>query len=265
MTETELILEAISTGIVNRVVKKKLKIQEFDSSPADYDPVIRKLAKKLPSNKKKSIRQWSNTDFLRYIKTGIESQGLIFETAGLRDRDTVGKIYDNMVIYLQDKMDNHVLKNYFDWWVSERARLVKQQIIYTSMICSDVSIETFMKQFYKEEPRLSISTPPVENKDTPTDYESLYNLGGLSMILLSGGIVVTYNLLKSKNEDRFISKISNALKSMNKDTLVKVMDITLKNKYTNNQVVDFMSIAQPSLRYHKISKYVKTNYKEFFV
>lgn len=264
MTETELILSALK-GPAPVKKKKKRLVELFPSEVIpDTDRVISSLSKTKKKKKPKRIENWSNTDFLKHLESSLEQEGLHLETTSLRDRDLMAKIYDDIAEHLKDDMSNKVFRSYLDWWVSDCSRFMKAQIIFPAMLRSDKFVSRFLHEFHNMN-IISEVEESLEIEQPKTDINALYSLGGLPMILMSKGIVVAYTVMKEKGEDRIMARISDALRDLNKSSLIKCLDITMKTKYNKTEIVDFMSIAQPALIFHGIKNFNKVDYREFFV
>jgi len=266
MNERDLILSAIKQAPPTRRRRKRLQELDpplFDDAPDAISGIIKKNEKKRAlENKRKNrpISQWTNTDFLRYLDDSIRHFGLHLFSRNARDKDTVGKIYDTMASQLQDLMDNKVFKEFFDWWVSSYASCVGQQEIHINRFLDKKLIQTFLSRFeipHKEQNK--------KNEQKELDETTIFNMGGLSMLLVSKGIVLTYKFLRQQEHSYIFTKISNALRDLSKNSVKQSIQATLSHSpYNEEDKIDFVAVARDALIFHGLKEYLKMSYQEYF-
>lgn len=268
MSETDLILEAMNGSIPTK--RKRMVPQEVEPPVVGYDAVIAKLAKRSRTKRspaKRSVTQWNNTDFLRYVGEILDVEGLVLEVSGVRDRELMGKVYDRLADHYRDRMTNFILRQYLDWWVHSYACILRQRSIHPQMFLMERYVENFIS-FYDLEAPSKAPKPPIEKKDEdPVDLSdhALFELGGLPMLLMTEGIVISYKVLQERNESAVFQRLSTALRNLTRDAVEKVLDITLSKKtYNSKYAIDFISIAKSACEYYSIKKYVGIKYEEYF-
>lgn len=269
MNETELILGAIQKSAPPK--RRRKVMREFEPSPVEEnDTVLRDLANKqvkrrktTSQRKRKSIIQWSNTDFIKYLSEMLSVHGLRLSSTGVRDRDNISRVYDAMAERLQEEMSNAILKTYFEWWVSSYGPFLTNEPIYTGTFAADHLIEKFLSRYdytKQEAPKVTVKEEAME-----IDEYTLYDLGGLPMVLTSKGLVVTYKVLREKKIDDIFSKISSALRDLSKDAVCTTMENTFKGApYKEGDKVDFISVSRRALEFHGLKKYKKISYQDYF-
>lgn len=262
LDETELILDAMKKGKLTKAKKKT--IQTYEDPLDQKDIIIEKLGKrelKKQINKKKPISKWSNKDFLIYFNEELNVRGSRLTSIGNRDSEVIARLYDKFVKILDEKMDNSVLRDYIDWWIS----VYLNKFLDRDIKSSDLDVPDYFSKFIQ---RFAIKDINIEPKTVKVeevqDINKLYELSGLRMILLTFGIIDTVSLLKEKNED-WISKISSELQKLDKKSLINLMSKTVsKAPYDKTQTVDFISLAKDILRFHGVKDYQNVSYTQFF-
>jgi len=129
MNETQLIINALQMPSPKKRPKLVMKeIHPYDDIIDPENKVIEELAKKQArrrkqeeKGRKKSISDWTSTDFIRHVEKMLTSYGLTLQISLVRDRNTIAQINDLLVRKLGDVMSNHILKDYLEWWVSVNA------------------------------------------------------------------------------------------------------------------------------------------------
>jgi hypothetical protein len=270
MDETRIILGCLlgdKHGGKNK--RKKLKINEIDpiSNDCGSGDAITRMADKAVASKRnrkdfkyKVIDKWGNRDFLVYIDSLLSQHGLELKTSGIHDQDLVNKLYDCLLIKVGESMNNKILKEYIEWWIASKSRKYQHKDIYMQSLLRDSFIDEYITDIVGNE--TCVVQPPIGS----VNVLDLYKAGGISAVLLSKGIVICYNLLKSRQERDIINRISASLRSFSKEMIQTSMDATVGNApYDTTDIVDFMSIARQSLEYHGIKKYSFIEYKNMFV
>ena len=264
--ERDLILNALQQDAPPKRRKKVMK--EIEPSLFDEDDVIMKKARKQARRDKRKVKtvdEWTSTDFLQFIHKLMPTFGLTLERRGLTDREKISKLYDKMVDIIGDNMSNQVLKEYFEWWISVFAIDMHDRPIYINNFMNDYQIRKFCNRF--EQPvatvkkRAKKSTPPAKD----LDIDSLFKLGGLSMAIMSKGIVLPYMYIKPKEGSKSGQLIISTLESFSKEVLQEAMEQTLSNApYDGQDKFDFMLLISPVLRKHGITQYSHIKFQDCF-
>jgi hypothetical protein len=247
--------------------RKRLTMNEIepdllsdDMSDALWKP--QKAKKRAPRTK--TISQWNSADFIRYITKIANQFGVPFDTTG-RDSNSVNRLHDMLLVVYGDGMSNRVIKDYIDWWLGVYGRFQKEPFTVSYML-KDYQIVQFVKQTRKgrqlpETVEVAVSPEP----QTETSDDDLYDLGGLSMLVMSKGIVVGYRVLKARKQPNPIMQLSNVMRGFGKEVVEQVVKTTIENApYRKDDIVDFMSVARPALKYHGITRFSSIEYKGYF-
>lgn len=274
--ETKLILEAISNKNTPRNSKRKKVLKDvipydvIQSYPDESDAIVQLVKEKNRKEKnetkwkKKSISQWTNTDFLKYISSLLSPFGISVHRS-VRDKDMIGRIYDSMLSKIPDKMSNHVLKQYLEWWVNVNSSYLNDAVYIGTLLSSKI-IDKFLIRFEDDETFCTDDKKgfKTEDKDNSVTPEILLKMGGLSMCLCSVGIVKTYELLKSLNESHIIERISKSLRNLSEDGVKQSLNTTIKLAPYKTDPVDFISIARAAIEYYGIKDFKGISYKDHF-
>jgi len=267
MNERDLILRALRKS--PPPVCHKMVMQEIEPSIDEGPDAITALAKKQSrkhktesKSKRKKLSQWTSSDFLRYINKMLSVHDLRLESTNIRDRDNINRLYDVFAKQLQDKMSNVVLKEYLDWWISSYSPFMHDYHIYATTFLRDDLIGKFLSRY-------KVSNKEVQESelkpDTSVSEDVLYEMGGLQMLLMSRGIVSSYRVLKSRNTLNPFLKISSTLRDFSKDIVRKTMEITLGlSPYNNDDIIDFISVAQPALDFYGLREFSNISYQGYF-
>ena len=263
--ENKMILSCLSAGRSRG--KKKLRMEEIDPF-CDNSDAITKMADKLSSKQNRKMRQnfkyklidkWTGADFLKYITSLLSQYGTDLKSSGVKEQDLINKLYDTLLIKIGEGMNNSILKEYIEWWIASKTTKYQYKGIYVQSFLRDNFIDEYIQDFHK------LPTTHDKSSVSVVSESEVYKAGGMLSLLLSKGIVITYNFLKSSNETNIINRIGNVLMSSSKDMLLSIMDSTLKNApYAKHHIVDFLSIAKQSLVKHNITEYSKVDYKTMF-
>jgi len=266
MNETQVIKEALLAKGTCVPKPKRRVMMEIEPMPfEEKDEVINSIAKRRKKAKTRRIEDWTGTDFLKHIKylSGLHSILYDSSLSSLRDRNEVSKIYDKIASHLQERMNNEVLRDYFEWWISSHSYLMSGRKIYISLFSYDTYINKFITRYDVSEK----SAPNIveTRKEEEIDDVTLYTHGGLPMVIVSRGIVAAYGVLKQKNINNSFVKISSTLHDLSKDALQTTMDITIQNApYPQQDVVDFISLARSAMVFHDLKQFMSLTYKDYF-
>lgn len=277
LNETDMILKALGKSAPVKAEKPKKRIMK-EMDPDDLAPndglffgFIDKEEQRKLKKSKTPVKKWNNLDFVRYLDSILKLHDLRLERLSVIDSQAIGLLYDKFVPALKDKMSPDILKDYIDWWVSCYASNMHGRKIYVASISQDFLIERFLTRFELED-TLGIRGNKVQavaeksSKDsTPITDAQLYKLGGLSMLLMSRGIVHAHNLLKP-SDNNVIMRIAETLKKMSKEVVIEVLETTKNlSPYPISQVVDFMSMSKMALDFYGITKkYETVKYRSYF-
>lgn len=270
MTETELILSAMKMGMPKK--QKKRVMKEIEPDPvidALDDPIWKKASRK--PRAPKTVNQWNYRDFVRHVQKTLGLMGLRLESGvGYgRDENLIVKLHDMFVPHFGDSMSNQILRDYLEWWIASYARLQDRPISLRTMM-RDYHIARFIKSYGNNQRSLTMpvaASPPVADRSAAPEVsdDELYALGGISMLLMSRGIVVANRVLTAKGEPKPLLQISRSLRSLSKGVLDQVMRTTLEaSPYPKQDAVDFISLARPALRYHRINSFDHVQYMDSF-
>ncbi len=257
--------------------KKPSKHKESCSFDEDYDIVIpktdainRMVAKKKRqvSFKAKSIKDWSNADFIKFINSTLkETFGMTLESMGARAIDSIAKSYDKLLKCAGNSMivNNEVMRDYVVWWISAYASNSKKPVLYVEAMNNELHMKRFIKEYSGKTPVMSYSLEKPKSKPILLTDEELVASGGLPMLLLAKGIVNTVKYLKLKKEKMAFSKVSSALRCLSKEAAGQVLDKTLDMApYNIQDKVDFVSLAKSVVDLYGLSQFKGFDYKSAF-
>jgi hypothetical protein len=261
MNENELIAQAL------KEVKTQLAHQDIfliDKS----DPIMRLAKKELSKerSKKKPIKEWNNNDFLRYISQELKIHDASLERASKIDLEFIAKLYDNFVLYLGNKMDNEILKKYIEWWVGMHGKDLRRERIYVTRLMGRFDIERFLARY--KNTLMAGPEPKTEEmkQQVVLDAETIYNVSGLSALIIAKGIVITGQLLETKHVPDALAKIAATLQTFSKSVMEEVMDKTINNGpySTSPNMIDFISLAKSTLQRHGLKQFMTVNYRNLY-
>ncbi len=256
MDERSLILNAI---------KQKITPQEDPIDPPGTDAMDKwvKRKKQEDSFRRKDCNDWNNADFLRYLDFMLKEFGARRAKGNLRvDSNHLNRVYDCLASRLQDKMNNRVFKNYLDWWCSIWAPRLTGSEIYLTSLLKDYLIKRFVSRYSDEE---SCKEILPQSKAVKADDDSIYDLGGLELLVMQRGIIVGYQMLRHRLESDPAYVMRKTLSHFTKDTLINVMNITVQQgPYSRNHTVDFLMIAHPFLHEHNLVEIYSKSDKDLF-
>jgi hypothetical protein len=243
-------------------------MREIEPSPISIEnDAISKMASKITKKpRKKPLRKWEPSDFLKYLVQALSNEGMSLERVGARDREDMAFLYDELVRRVDEQMNNTVMRDYLDWWTGTHARKVFGQPLYVKSLANDRFLDQFIRLKFgavAENPSASVSAPPATTHKE-VDAQTLYRMGGLPMLLRSKGIVITARILRDKNDSNWLMRISQALQDFPKNAVQETMERTVGASYPLEDMVDFISIARPALEFHRIRDYSNMNYRGCF-
>lgn len=269
MNDADLIAQAMKMGTPKK--RRKLILQEFEPSVLNPgDDAITKMASKAKSTKIKAkarpLRCWTNSDFLNHMVKSLSVHGVSLARNSLTDTEEMGNLYDEFVRRIDDKMSNEVLRDYIDWWCSTYAARIYGSELYARNINQEKYLTEFVKiKFSSSNSVLKEAVVVQAKKEEEVNPHELYKMGGLPMLLLSKGIVISASVLREKGDANWLIRISNTLHDFSKEEVVEAVDRTTSGApYGLDMMVDFVSIARPAIEYHRIKEYAGLNYRKFF-
>lgn len=267
-SETLLILSAMKRSTPDKIKKKLLQELEPDilcPAPDAIIDIVNKKVKKKKENarlKKKSITQWTNTDFIRYANSLLSVHDVRFESSAARDSQIIARVYDDLVKRLGEQMNNQILKDYIEWWATTHGPALHGEPLYVSVLLSVHLLDKFQNRFTTLPKTQEVNK--IEPATTQVDPKGLYAMGGISMVLLSHGIVHAYRVLKEDAGDKVFDRIVDALRSLSKESVKKTLEQTLRLAPYNGAAVDFVSLARSAIEFYNLKEYKKLRYADYF-
>ncbi len=255
-----MILQALKSVPPTPKNRKSIKDIEPDIFDSSNDVIWRAGQKQARRDRasRKPIDQWNSMDYMRFVDKLLRVYDLTLERFGFNDKNMMTKLYDLFVDRLDYKMNNMVLKDYLEWWVNCHA---------TGMYGRNISVYTFMKPFYFEKflTRFKTDNPKKDISDEIISDDSLYNLGGLSILIVTKGIVLAHDFLRKKSVEDREEQIKSALQSFSKGVLCETLRITTENApYYKEQSINFLRLASEALKSHSIKQFDSIQYAECF-
>lgn len=271
MTETQMILDALRQAPAKRAKHRVTKEIEPDPMVSEGSDAILKLAKKRSSRprREKHLSEWTSQDFIKYFAKSLDQMGLSLDQGmSMRDGDWLLRVHDRIVDHFPQVQSNKLLRDYIDWWLGTSARLQRSSI-YVGLLAQDRYVEQFVKKYGNPGALLMPQQVPqvkaVDDQPAAVDDETLYEMGGLSMLVMSRGIVHGYRMLISRKESNVLTRISTVLRGFSKDVLISTIKTTIQNgPYAKSDAVDFISVARAALKYHGIKEFDNTDYRNHF-
>jgi hypothetical protein len=262
---SKLIFEAIKKSTPISKKKKILKDIECLDKPCAIDN-LKNQVKIKKDFKHKSPNKWTNADFAKYIEDSLKTRSLRFKDNTFLGGQQIAKLYDLFVAKISEAMNNNVLRDYIDWWMAYKTKSLDDSPVSIYDISKEFFVNDFIKYKnfnIKSDAENDVSQDVSLDISEDINFDKVYELGGLEFLLEHVGIVDSANYLKLKNKECVIT-ISDCLKKMVKQSVLSILKITTSKKYQKEKLIDFLSIARPSLIYHGIKEYDKVQYKQFF-
>ncbi len=160
-------------------------------------------------------------------------------------------------------MSNRVLREYMDWWTGTYIHVYMHKSIYVQTLMNSDHIDRFVSQ-WKE--RYNLGKPITEREDEEVDDIDLFNLSGLSVLIMTKGIVAAWRVLKTLDglEEDYKESISDTLKKLSRDKLIQTLDKTTSQTYNKVDMIDFVSVAKEALHSQGIVSYDEIDYRVYF-
>ena len=265
VNDTELILNALQMGAPAKRKQRRMK-PIFDSGFLGPDPIFKptkRASRATPKKRERTIQDWKSVDFVRYFWQSLSNFGIDPEINPRRDSDWTKKLYDKFVDEIGGSMTNYILRDYIDWWIGTYAVSKSSKPMGIFSLMRDSDIAKFLSQYSRRPMGTPKSAIKIEVDVSP---EELYKMSGISLVLMGHGIVEAYRVLTANGLNNVYAQLSDVLKSYSKEVLAKVLDITVANRYNKEDVVDFISVARPALKFHGIEKkYDNIDYTHYFM
>lgn len=263
MDDKSLILQALQMGAPPKQKRKRLRPVFEDSFDVGPDAIYKPKKSKPKPKPDRAVGEWKGSDFVNYFSKCLSQFGLTLET-NQRDYDWIMKVYDALVDEFSGSMNNYVLRDYIDWWVGCHASTHQGREIGVFSLHKGYDIDRFVKHYAlragKPQGKRKVDLPKVD-----ISAEEMYKMSGLTMVLMEFGIAEAYRVMVDKGEVTIFARISDALKNCSKDAVVRILDRTMARRYNPKYVVDFMSVARPALKFHRLEKqFDHVDYKTYF-
>ncbi len=265
--ERKLILDALKQSSPRKT--KRRIMREIEPSLIDgNDPILKAARREAKKAKRarKLVEEWTNSDFVHYLSQTMPTFGVELEKRGMPDVERMGKIYDKMVRRLGNRMDNHILKEYLDWWMSTCTDGLSSRNVYVKSLMNDWFLTKFYNRFddLPASP-IAISLEKSQKHDSDLDENALYQLGGLPMVVMSKGIVVGHRVSKARGSSDSEKVLTSIINSFSKNVIRQVMLVTLVNApYERSDSIDFVTMMKPILSSHGIEEFFNMNYLDYF-
>lgn len=220
--------------------------------------------------KRKPCLQWNGSDFIRYLDS-ILKDFKVPKTFGNYRQECyyINSLYDTMVGLLGEKMNNGVLKDYIQWWCSIKAPRLTGSGFYLKMLVSDSMMKKFVSRYENNDNSLT-EKPMINTFSSLPDINddiSMYNLGGVPLLLIKRGIVISrfVSIQQGTEEHKSNNEIIKFLSEFNLEAIQKVVDITISNApYAKCMEFDFISLIHSKLHYSQSLNIVNLEYKSYF-
>lgn len=216
------------------------------------DKVIQRLASKVTRKIRFQtipVSEWNNTDFLRYLCFVLKNFGVGYGVTNLaRDCHQLNSVFDMLLTVTGKSTSNEMMKNYIDWWCSKWAGSFSSRDFGIWYLRDLDKMKMFIEQFTSVENNVSLSKSEITSQEQIYSDDSIYELGGLSMLLLKRGFVKTCKFLETKGEKNIYASIRNAIKNFGVPSLMTVWDNTLQNgPYKFKCAYDFVTLVREYL------------------
>lgn len=254
MNERALIIDAIKQK------KKNTPKVDFDFPEPCVIEKWAKRKKKLESFKTKPTEEWENVEFLRYLDYMLKEFGVVRARGNTRrDSDKINQLYDRLVKRIPE-MSNHILRKFIEWWCSIWAPRLTGTEFHLGLLIQDYQVDRFASRYKKEDTDVVVSAP-VEQPSSAND-DSIYDLGGLSLLLMKRGLVVGWRILKDRGMGEALAShtIQKATMKFSSEILANVLKITLQGSpYPATDKVDFISLVEPALTRRGLTEYTQAH------
>ena len=274
------IMTKLSSTNASKITEDGISASKSDFLAIEFnkeDPLWRLASKRYNYYyKNKPYKEWNLKNYLSYIQECLQVYDITLETRSVKDLSIISSLHDKLInnITIVEKtskdIPSGILKDYIDWYTGLNGPILRGQEIWLSSLDNNKNISMFFRHYKLSKYDITKIVKDTDKiietgVDKTVDENTLYELGGLPMLLMSKGIVISYNVLKETKESNILNKLINALRQFSKTVLEQVVDKTILNApYSKKQTVDFLSLARQALDFHKIKKYNQLTYKSFF-
>lgn len=244
--EKDLILRAVS-----KAKKKVIPNSHFDDNDQKTDAIdliVKRQQRKerfriLPSS------EWVNADFLNYLHFLLKGFGVTWiRTNRRKESNDIDKLYDALVGVFKKNMSNEVLKTYLDWWCHQWASRCPDNTFYVNFLLRNDRILKFVHDWPNlvERNNTKISISPIEEVTDSVEYtsETIFEMGGLPLLMIKRGIVDAYHFLMNKNCLNAAQQIMSASLQMSDSVLRTVLTITAERAPYKGEPIDFKSMVR---------------------
>jgi len=257
--------------ILNAIKCKKENTPDIDWEFPGPDPLDKlvKRNKRAESFRRKAIEEWSNVDFLRYLDYMLKEFKAVRDVENTRrDSEKINTLHDKIVKCITIEMNNHILKEYLEWWCSIWAPRLTGSSFNLSFLIQDYQIARFVSRYKKG--NIVESSPIVFHDDTvleteTVDDDKIYDLGGLALVIMKRGLVAGYRMLKKNGSLDAEQEIQDVIAKFNKNVFVNMFKITLQGSpYSDSDKIDFISLSLPILKRFGLTEYTQLSYNSYF-
>lgn len=237
MDERELIIKAIKE-------KKKNTPIDFDFPEPDVIEKWAKRKKSLESFKGKQIEEWTNVDFLRYLDYMLKDFGVIRSKDNTRrDSDKINHLHDRLVKKITVDMNNGILKEFLEWWCSIWAPRLSGSEFNLNLLIQDYQIDRFSSRYKLGAVEDIPVTVASESTFSPSD-DSIYELGGLPLLIMKRGLVIGYRMLRKHQIAHADEVMSRTIEQFSKEVCTHVLKLTLQGApYPKSDEIDLNSFG----------------------
>ena len=256
--------------IINAIKQKKQNTSEVDFDFPEPD-VIEKWAKRKrrqESFKGKQVDDWTNVDFLHYLDFMLKEFGVVRAKENTRrDSDKINHLHDRLVKQLAVKMNNSILKEYLEWWCSIWAPRLTGSEFHLGLLIQGYQVARFSNRYKPEDVIEVVPVIPKQIETSTINDDSIYDLGGLSLLLMKRGLVAGSRILRKRgiSDAMSFSLIQKTVGQFNKEVLARVLKITLQESpYPESDKVDFISLAMSALNRFGLTEYTQVLHGAYF-
>jgi hypothetical protein len=263
MDERALILDAIKQK------KKNTPDIDFDFPEPDVITKWAKRKKRLEGYKSKPIDDWTNMDFLHYLDYMLKEFGVIRARENTRrDSDKINQLHDRLVSQLSVEMNNSILREFMEWWCSIWAPRLSGSEFHLGFLTHEFQVTRFVSRYKKPDATEEAPIVSIESQvDMPSSIDdmSIYELGGINLLLMKRGIVIGYRILKKHGVNNVDQVIKKSIEQFNKEVLINVLNVTMQESpYPMSDKVNFISPAADALGRFGLTEYAQISHESYF-
>lgn len=268
--EDELILQAVKKiGSKQRTPKKEVYSFEEDqgeelvqTSKPDALVKIARREKIKTAHKKKLIQDWTMTDFVYFLKSLLFPFGLSIEAGVVQSSTFMGRLYDQLVIYLGDDVNNFTLKEYCEWWTATYAAQYGSHRFHIQAMTEETKLQRFAEYFRGI---LHSGEHKEPTPETNVSIEEIYKTGSLSMVLMLKGIVLAVHFLQHQSESNVFSKVTETMRKFSRQAIEKTLESTIKcAPYPKSKRIDVGAVISGITKMHNLTFYQSYPWSNLF-